>query len=235
MDIRTTLSRRRTVVPVLVFILGVAAASGPARAASSTPDFDRMAAETRKLLGELVEANTTNPPGNEGKAVRIGAARLRAAGIEPFTGEFEPGRENLVARLKGSGRERPMLLLAHIDVVGAEGQPWTVDPHVVTEKDGYLYGRGVSDDLGMASMELVVFLALKESGVRLERDVILAWTGDEESGGKGIRHLIDTQPDLVDAAIALNEGGEPSLAAGDGRAGSSVPHISLQPADKTYQ
>jgi acetylornithine deacetylase/succinyl-diaminopimelate desuccinylase-like protein len=225
--------RPRSVAAALV--LGIAAATSSTHAASSGPDFDRMAVEVRKLLGELVEANTTNPPGNEAKAARIGAARLRAAGIEPFSGEFAPGRENLVARLKGSGRERPMILLAHIDVVGAEGQPWSVDPHVVTEKDGYLYGRGVSDDLGMAAMELVVFLALRDAGVRLDRDVILAWTGDEESGGKGIRHLIDTQPDLVDAAIALNEGGGPILVSGDGRAGSSVSHISLQTAEKTYQ
>lgn len=224
--------RRWTLAAVLV--VGFAAASGSTHS-SSGPDFDKMAVEVRRLVGELVEANTTNPPGNEAKAVRIGAARLRAAGIEPFTDEFGPGRENLVARLKGSGRDRPMLLLAHIDVVGAEGQPWTVDPHVVTEKDGYLYGRGVADDLGMAATELVVLLALKDSGVRLERDVILAWTGDEESGGKGIRHLLDTRPDLVDASVALNEGGGPILASGDGAAGRSVSYISLQTAEKVYQ
>src|SRR5262245_8157207 len=171
------------------------------------PDFDKMAADARALIRELVEANTTNPPGNEAKAARIGAARLRSAGMEPLTGEFGAGRENLVARLKGSGRSKPLMLLAHIDVVGAEGQPWTVDPHTLTEKDGYLYGRGVSDDLGMAATNLVVFLALKESGIPLERDVILAWTGDEESGGEGIRHLLDTRPDLVDASVVINEGG----------------------------
>src|ERR1700682_5540580 len=118
-------------------------ASLAARAAA--PDYDAAAAEARQLIAELIAANTTNPPGNETRAAAIGAARLKALGIAHEVDEFAPGRANLIARLKGSGTEKPLLLLSHIDVVGASGQPWTSDPHKLIEKDGYLVGRGVSD------------------------------------------------------------------------------------------
>jgi acetylornithine deacetylase/succinyl-diaminopimelate desuccinylase-like protein len=121
-------------------------------------------------------------------------------------------------------------MLAHIDVVGTQNQSWSSDPHTVTEKDGFLVGRGVSDDLGMAATELEVFLQLKRSGVGLRRDVILALTGDEESGGLGIRYLLDHRPELIDAATAINEGGGLVLG-NDGK----VKLVALQSAEKNYQ
>lgn len=194
------------------------------------PDFTTAARSVRQLLGELVETNTTNPPGNEARAVAIGAKRLEAAGIPFEVTEFAPGRENLVARLSGDGTKKPILLLAHIDVVGAEGQDWSVPAHKVTEKGGFLYGRGVNDDLGMAAIELEVLLLLKKARVALDRDVIMAWTGDEESGGAGIQWLLDNRPDSIAAELALNEGGGVVLGDDDEPA-----RIELQTAEKTYQ
>ena len=111
--------------------------------------------------------------------------------------EFAPGRENLVARLSGDGSQPPLLLLAHIDVVGTQGQEWSSDPRT-RHREGRLppQARGVSDDLGMAALEPeVMSLPLAREKIPLARDVILAWTGDEESGGGGVRWLLDNQPE----------------------------------------
>lgn len=197
---------------------------------AETPDFDAAAAETRELLAALVAADTSNPPGNEARAVAIGVAKLREAGISHRVTEFAPGRENLVARLPGDGSAEPLLLLAHIDVVGAAGQGWTVEPHRLTERDGFLYGRGVLDDLGMAAIELEVLLLLAKTGVPLARDVIVAWTGDEESGGRGIQWLLEHEPETIAAEVVLNEGGGIRL----DDAGRPL-RVDLQTAEKVYQ
>ena len=193
-------------------------------------DYESSIADFRWLLVKLVAADTTNPPGNEARAVTILAARLDEEKIPYEVTEFAPGRKNLVARLSGDGSEKPLLLLAHLDVVGAEGQPWTSQPHEVSEHDGFLVGRGVSDDLGMALMELETVVLLKRSGAPLRRDVILAFTGDEESGGAGIRWLLANRLQSVQADFAFNEGGGVRLG-DDGR----VSFVGLQVAEKTYQ
>ena len=212
-----------------VLAAAVLAAGQPAFAAGG-PDYDRSLASFRTLLAELVAADTTNPPGNEARAVAILAKRLDAEGIPYEITEFEPGRKNIVARLAGDGSAKPLLLLAHLDVVGAAGQPWTTPPFVVTERDGFLVGRGVFDDLGMAALELETAALLKRGGVKLRRDVILAFTGDEESGGRGIRWLIENRFDSIDAELAINEGGGIRLD-DDGK----VSFVRLQAAEKTYQ
>ena len=193
-------------------------------------DYDAVARDARRTLDRLVAADTTNPPGNEARAVRIGVERLKSRHVPYVVTTFAPGRQNLVARLKGRGTEPPLLLLAHTDVVGAAGQQWTSPPHQVTERDGYLVGRGVDDDLGMAAVALEVLLAVKQSTLMLRRDVILAWTGDEESGGGGIRWLLEHARPSITAAVALNEGGGPRLD-DQGR----VVRVELQTAEKTYQ
>jgi acetylornithine deacetylase/succinyl-diaminopimelate desuccinylase-like protein len=197
---------------------------------AEAPDYDGAVEDFRRLLAQLVAADTTNPPGNEGRAVTILARRLDAAKIPYEVTEFGPGRQNLVARLRGDGSERPLLLLAHLDVVGAEGQPWSSPPHEVTERDGFLAGRGVSDDLGMALMELETVLLLERSGAKLHRDVILALTGDEESGGAGVRWLLEHRPESIAAEIAFNEGGGVRL-----DDAGRVSFVGLQVAEKTYQ
>ena len=110
------------------------------------------AADARQILEELVAVDTTNPPGNETVAARTIAKRLEAAGLKPEVVEFAPGRSNVVTRLRGNGKKKPLLLLAHLDVVGAANQPWTMPPFKLTEKSGWLYGRGVIDDKGWAAV-----------------------------------------------------------------------------------
>jgi acetylornithine deacetylase/succinyl-diaminopimelate desuccinylase-like protein len=229
---RTTAATRLLPAAVAVAIVLLSSpAPAPAAPAAGAPDFDAAARAARDLLGELVAADTSNPPGNEARAARIGAARLQAAGIAYETVEFAPGRENLVARLAGDGSKRPVLVLAHSDVVGTDGQSWSTDPRRMVEVDGFLVGRGVLDDLGMAAVALEVMILLKETRVPLARDVILAWTGDEESGGDGIRWQLEHRPETVDAEIALNEGGAPLLDPATGR----VKLVEMQTAEKLYQ
>jgi acetylornithine deacetylase/succinyl-diaminopimelate desuccinylase-like protein len=193
-------------------------------------DFVAAARDAHDTLAALVAADTSNPPGNEARAVAIAKARLDAAGIPYVVTEFAPGRENLVARLSGDGTAKPILLLAHVDVVGTEGQDWSTDPRKMTEVGGYLVGRGVADDFGMASIALETLLLLKKADVPLQRDVIVAWTGDEESGGRGIRWLLEHSPESITAEVAFNEGGGLQL---DDQGRPKL--IELQTAEKTYQ
>jgi acetylornithine deacetylase/succinyl-diaminopimelate desuccinylase-like protein len=199
--------------------------------ADDVPNLDGAVRDFRALVSELVAVDTTNPPGNEERAVAILAKRLDAEGIPYRISEFEPGRKNIVARLAGTGGAKPLLLLAHLDVVGADGQPWTSPPHEVSEKDGFLVGRGVEDDLGMAVLELETVSLLKRSGIPQRRDVILAFSGDEESGGRGIRWIIEHEPESIDAELAINEGGGMRLDSD----GSKMSFVGLQAAEKTYQ
>lgn len=201
-----------------------------ANASAQGDPYTSAEASARALLAELVAADLSNPPGNEARAVAIGARRLTEADIPFEVTEFAPGRQNLVARLEGDGSAKPLLLLAHIDVVGTEGQTWSSDPRRLTEADGYLIGRGVGDDLGMAALELEVMVLLKRAGTPLKRDVILAWTGDEESGGLGIQWLLEHDPESIAADVAINEGG--GLVLGEE---GKLKLVDLQTAEKIYQ
>ena len=193
-------------------------------------DFDRAAVDAKRLLAELVAADTSNPPGNEARAVAIGAGWLDAAGIPHHRSRFAEGRENLVARLAGDGSARPLLLLAHIDVVGADAAAWSTSPHQMVEVEGYLQARGVADDLGMAAVELVVMRLLAEQDIPLRRDVILAWTGDEESGGAGLRWILENEPERIDAEVVINEGGGIRL-----DEHGKARRVEVQTAEKIYQ
>lgn len=214
---------------LIAWIAAVVLAS-PVVAEEPPASIEQAVKDFRAVLGELVAVDTTNPPGNEARAIDIVARKLDAAKIPYEVTEFAPGRKNLIARMKGDGSAKPLLLLAHVDVVGAEGQAWTSPPHEVTERDGYLVGRGVSDDLGMAVLNLDTLLWLTRSGTKLKRDVVVAFTGDEESGGGGIRWQIEHHPESLDAEIALNEGGGIRL---DDHGTPIV--VELQSAEKTYQ
>ncbi|HEY7957393.1 MAG TPA: M20/M25/M40 family metallo-hydrolase [Polyangia bacterium] len=199
--------------------------------ALAPPAFADAPSDARALLSQLISIDTSNPPGHEELAVAAVARQLRAAGVAPEIVPFAPGRSSLVARYRGDGSKRPLLLLAHLDVVGAAGQPWTVPPFHLTEKDGWLYGRGVLDDKGFAAVATTVFLELVRTHAKLHRDVILALTGDEESGGAGLREILAHHRALVgDAELGLNEGGSIKLDE-QGR----VVSVSYQAAEKTYQ
>jgi acetylornithine deacetylase/succinyl-diaminopimelate desuccinylase-like protein len=184
-----------------------------ARAAlARQPDWSAVRDETVRHLRRLIQLNTVNPPGNEITVARYLDSTLRSAGIETHLFEPSPGRAAFVARLKGNGSKQPVLLMAHMDVVGVEADQWTVDPFAAVEKDGYVYGRGAIDDKGMLAANLVTMLMLKrnviDAGGSLQRDVILVANSDEEAGGEwGMGWLIANKPDLIRAEFALNEGG----------------------------
>ena len=181
-------------------------------AAARQPNWDAVRDETVRHLRRLIQLNTVNPPGNEITVARYLDSTLRSAGIETHLFEPAPGRAAFVARLKGNGTKQPVLLMAHMDVVGVERDQWTVDPFGAVEKDGYVYGRGAIDDKGMLAANLVTMLLLKrnviDAGGSLQRDVVLVANSDEEAGGDwGMGWLIANKPDLIRAEFALNEGG----------------------------
>jgi acetylornithine deacetylase/succinyl-diaminopimelate desuccinylase-like protein len=181
-------------------------------------------------LAQLIQINTTNPPGNEQAAAKYIAGVLEREGISPELLEVAPGRSAVVARLRSSAISDPsraLLLVAHMDVVGAERARWSVDPFGAVMKDGYIYGRGALDDKSMLAANLATFLALKRSNARLNRDVIFLATTDEEAGGEaGIKTLIARNWDKFAAGYAINEGGE--VIAKNGK----VQYVAIQASEK---
>lgn len=178
-------------------------------AQQSPPDFAAAQAEAVSFLGELVKIDTSNPPGHEARAAEYIRSVLAAEGVTAGVYESAPGRGNLVARLKGNGRKKPLLLMAHLDVVGVERDKWTMDPFAATIKDGYLYGRGAIDDKSMDAANLEVFLLLHRRKVPLDRDVILlAEAGEEGTTQFGIDFMVEKHWDEIACEFALNEGGE---------------------------
>jgi acetylornithine deacetylase/succinyl-diaminopimelate desuccinylase-like protein len=145
------------------------------------------------------------------------AARLRAAGFPADDARVfspAPRKGNLVARLHGSGAKKPIMLLAHIDVVEAKRDDWSMDPFSLIEKDGYFYGRGTSDDKFMAAAFIANLIRYRQEGYQPSRDLIVVLSTDEEIGdanNMGIRWLLANQRALIDAEFALNEGASVGL------------------------
>ncbi len=188
----------------------------------------------KSLFQELIEINTTDSVGDNTKAAQAMADRLLAAG---FASEdihvIVPAERkgNLVARLRSPAPiKRPILLLAHIDVVEANPEDWTVPPFTFLERDGYYYGRGTMDDKAQAAIHVANLIRWKNEGYRPNRDIIIALTADEEGGpNNGVQHLLAEHRDLVDAAFVINEGGGGAIR--DGRRIAN----SVQAAEKVYQ
>ena len=172
------------------------------------------------VFKELVEINTTTATGDTAQAADAMAARLRQAGFDPkdvHVFKPAPRKGNLVARLHGTGARKPIMLLAHIDVVPALASDWTTDPFKLVEKDGYYYGRGTGDDKYMAAAFVANMIRYKREGYRPDRDIILVLETDEEildANGVGIRWLLKNQRPLIDAEFALNEGAGTALLEG---------------------
>lgn len=161
-----------------------------------------------EVLRDLIRIDTTNPPGRETACARYLAELLRPAGVEARIIEPAPGRGNLVARLRGSGEYRPIVLMGHTDVVAANPEEWLHPPFGAEIHDGFLWGRGATDMKQMVAACAVLMLALAASGLPLKRDVLLLATADEEHGGRmGMGWLAQNMPELVDAECAINEGG----------------------------
>jgi acetylornithine deacetylase/succinyl-diaminopimelate desuccinylase-like protein len=169
----------------------------------------------REIYQELIEINTTNSVGDNTKAAEAMARRLIAAGFPAADVQVlapAPRKGNLVARLRGTGVRRPLLLLAHLDVVEANREDWSVDPFKLLEQDGYFYGRGTTDDKAMAAAFVANLIRYRQEGFAPDRDLILALTADEEGGGhNGVVWLLKEHRALIDAELALNEGAGGSL------------------------
>lgn len=229
-------------LPAALFLIVAAEPAAPAAPAA-------LRAEARALLAELVAVDSNPETGSTAPAIRAIVKRARAAGIPardirvlgPST-----RKQNLVIRLRAAGpgrggdrrpavtpaspAPRPLLLLGHLDVVAARPEDWTVPPFKLTEKDGYLYGRGTSDMKGLVTAWFCAAARLHREGARLDRDVILAFTADEEDGpDNGVEWLLRRHPALIDAAFALNEGAGGELV--DGRRRS----LGVQTSEKIFQ
>jgi acetylornithine deacetylase/succinyl-diaminopimelate desuccinylase-like protein len=186
------------------------------------------------IFRELVETNTVTATGDTAKAAEAMAARLRAGGLDAADIQvFKPAprKGNLVARLRGTGAKRPIILMAHLDVVEARREDWTTDPFTLVEKDGHYYGRGTGDDKFMAAAFVANLVRYKREGYRPERDLILVLATDEEIADRdklGIGWLLANQRALIDAEYALNEGGGVALDKG------RPLRVSVQASEKVY-
>jgi acetylornithine deacetylase/succinyl-diaminopimelate desuccinylase-like protein len=199
----------------LAALAALASVAAVAAAAQSGP----ADARARDIFKQLIEVNTTDTPaGNVTQAADAVAARLRAAGFPAADVQVlgpDPRKRNLVARYRGTGARRPLLLVAHLDVVEARREDWSFDPFVFLEKDGFFYGRGTSDDKAMAAVFTANLIRLREEKFQPDRDVILALTADEEGGSfNGVDWLLKHQRPLIDAEFAINEGGSGQMQGG---------------------
>jgi acetylornithine deacetylase/succinyl-diaminopimelate desuccinylase-like protein len=166
----------------------------------------------REIYKEFVEIQSGYTTGATTPVAEAAAARLKAAGFSEsdiFIGGAHPKKANLVVRYRGTGTKKPILLLAHTDVVEAKREDWTTDPFQFVEKDGFFYGRGTGDDKAQASVWIANLIQYKREGFKPDRDIIVALTADEEGGGpyNGVAWLLKNRRDLIDAELSVNEGG----------------------------
>jgi acetylornithine deacetylase/succinyl-diaminopimelate desuccinylase-like protein len=177
-------------------------------------DWSRQKTEILKHYRDLIRIDTR--AGNETKAVDYIRQALEGDGIPSRTFALDPARANLVARIKGNGSKRPLLILAHTDVVGVQPEKWPVDPFSAAIKDGYVWGRGSLDDKPVLTANLMVMLLLKRNRVTLDRDVIfLAESGEEaDTTGVGINFMVKQHYGEIDAEYSLTEGGNATIEGG---------------------
>jgi acetylornithine deacetylase/succinyl-diaminopimelate desuccinylase-like protein len=164
------------------------------------------------IYKEFIEIQSGYTTGATTPVVTAAVRYLKAAGFSDadiFVGGPAEKKMNLVVRLRGTGAKKPILLLAHTDVVEAKREDWTTDPFQFIEKDGFYYGRGTGDDKAQAAVWIANLIQYKREGFKPDRDIIVALTADEEGGGpfSGIEWLLKNHKDLIDADLALNEGG----------------------------
>jgi acetylornithine deacetylase/succinyl-diaminopimelate desuccinylase-like protein len=173
------------------------------------PEYKKLVHEVYK---QLIEINTSYSTGATTPAAQAVADRLRSEGFPASDIKVlgaAPNKMNVVVRYHGTGARKPLLLLAHLDVVEAKPSDWSLDPFKLTEKDGYFYGRGTIDDKAQAAIWIANLIRYKREGWKPDRDLIVALTADEEGGGpyNGVDWLLKNHRDLIDAEYCLNEGG----------------------------
>jgi acetylornithine deacetylase/succinyl-diaminopimelate desuccinylase-like protein len=198
MRVRAGAALAASISGIVIFSVGAAAAD--------RQDPHQLA---RDVFKQLIEIKTTESGLGSTPAAEAMAQRLREGGFDDVQVVGPGGRkQNMVARLKGNGRKRPVLLIGHLDVVEARREEWTVDPFVFLEKDGYFYGRGTQDMKDGIAVMVTTLLRYRSEGYRPDRDIILALTADEEGGtANGVDWLVKNRRDLVDAEFVLNHDG----------------------------
>lgn len=179
-------------------------------AQTTRPDTEKQL--VHDIYKQFVEIQSGFTTGATTPVAEAAAARLKAAGFpasDIFLGGANPQKANLVVRYHGTGARKPLLLLAHIDVVEAKREDWSMDPFKLIEQDGYFYGRGTGDDKAQAAIWLANLIQYKREGFQPDRDIIVALTADEEGGGpfNGVDWLLKNHRELIEADFALNEGG----------------------------
>jgi acetylornithine deacetylase/succinyl-diaminopimelate desuccinylase-like protein len=217
---------RRLVALVAYFVTIVPLGAQP------PSDYQQMG---RAILKELIETDTTHSTGSTTVAAERLAARLLAAGfpkadVAVVQGTAKGAKGNLVARYRGKGTRKPVVFIAHLDVVEARREDWSMDPFVLTEKDGYFYGRGTLDQKGGAATLVAAFVRLRQEQWVPDRDLILALTADEEGGTEnGVAWLLANRRDLIDAAYSINV----DTGGGELR-GGKMTALDVQAAEKIY-
>ena len=191
-------------------LLAAVAAGAPNGPETVSPEPSRQL--VRSIYAELIASNTSYTTGQTTPAAEAMAKRLLDAGFpreDVVVAGAAPHKANVVVRYRGTGKAKPLLLLAHLDVVEAKREDWSVDPFTLLEKDGYFYGRGTGDDKAQAAIWVANLIRYKQEGFRPERDLIVALTADEEGGGpySGVDWLLKNRRELIDAELCLNEGG----------------------------
>jgi acetylornithine deacetylase/succinyl-diaminopimelate desuccinylase-like protein len=215
---------------LLLLVSGLPLPPATTRPAPIAPD----TALERAILKQLIEINTSDSAGHTGEAARAMATRLIEAGLPAADVQVlghSPRYQSLVARYRGRATGmKPILLMAHLDVVDARREDWSTDPYVMIEKDGFYYGRGTSDNKAGAAMLVANFIRYRREGFVPDRDLIIVLTADEETSGRSIEWLVQEHRALVDAEFALNTDG----GGGDYRDGKPL-RFNLQAAEKVYQ
>ena len=212
---------------ILTVALCVVVLTSAARAQNGGIDWPHYQDMAVDLMQQYLRVNTSNPPGNEIEAARFFKKIFDQHGIENEIFEYKPGRANIIARLKGNGSKRPIILLSHTDVVTAEPSAWQVDPFSGVIKHGSIWGRGALDMKGEGLFHLMTMILLKQEGASLSRDVIFLGTADEEVNDEGSLWMIANKAHLFkDAEYLLTEGGDNLLE------GGSVKIVGVDVAEK---
>ena len=209
---------------LILLFLTINATAQDGRTKIDWPIYQNMAVE---LMQKYLRINTSNPPGNEIESARWFKSIFDQNGIQNEIFEYKPSRANIIARLKGNGSKRPIILLSHMDVVTADASVWDADPFSGEIRHGSIYGRGALDMKNEGLFHLVTMLILKQQNVPLSRDVIFIATADEEVKDEGSIWMIANKSELFkDAEYLLTEGGDNLLE------GDAVRYVGVDVAEK---
>jgi acetylornithine deacetylase/succinyl-diaminopimelate desuccinylase-like protein len=216
---------------LLILFLGLATAWS-ARAENKLTPYQQLG---RDVFQELIETDTTHSKGDTTKAAEVVAKRFEAAGFPRGDIQIigpDPTNKNLVLRYRGTGKRKPAILLAHVDVVEAKREDWSLDPFQFTEQDGFFYGRGTSDDKNGAALMSVALLRLWDEHYKPDRDLILTLTAGEEAAATydGVEWLLEKHRDLVDGSVCFN-----ADAGGVQKRHGKNLTFAVQAAEKVYQ